>query len=67
MVWISLVHSVFHYDGKSMDHGFSTNSRLVCALPLVSMQFLEGDATIMEVIKLTRYLINRPFVSSCVC
>ena len=32
--------SIFHYDGKIMDHGFRTNFGSVHVLPLVSMQFL---------------------------
>ena len=39
VVWTLLVSSIFHYDAKSMDHGFHTNSRSVHVLLLVQMQF----------------------------
>ena len=37
VVWISLVHFIFHYDVKSMDHGFHTKYGSVRVLPLVPL------------------------------
>ena len=54
--WINkcfLVHTIFHYDAKFIDHDFSNNFRIVCVFPFIVHAIFrkkEGDATIMGVI-----------------